>query len=145
MLHCCSRQQGGKNSTTIQPWPPGTLLQDDGRQEQLNKIANEIVNEYMVRQLKEGHNKIPPALRRLAQTIFPTNGAAELLEGLLPALWRQATAVILSCRRRPLGLSDPAEPGGLLGPSGRDLDAKGDSFHESMAMPCTCLVMNESS
>ena len=33
----------------------------------------------------------------------------------------------------------------LLGPRGRGRDAKGDSFRECIAMPCTCLVKNKSS
>ena len=87
----------------------------------------------MALELKKGYHKFPCASRRLAQTIFPTEGAAGLLEGLRPALRRQAAAVILSCRRHRL--SDPEEPAGA---EGRGLGAKGDSFRE-------CMVMNESS
>ena len=57
---------------------------------ELNKIANEIFNENMVRELKEGYDKFPPASRRLAQTIFPTDGAAGLLEGCI--IWVAACA-----------------------------------------------------
>ena len=33
LASCCSRQQGGKHSATFQPWQPGPLLRNDGRQE----------------------------------------------------------------------------------------------------------------
>ena len=33
----------------------------------------------MAHELKEGYDKFPPASRRLAQTIIPTDGAAGLL------------------------------------------------------------------
>ena len=33
----------------------------EARNMELNKIANEIVNEYMARELKEGYSKFPPA------------------------------------------------------------------------------------
>ena len=45
---------------------------------ELNKIVNEIFNEYMAR-AQEGYDKFPPVLRSLAQTIFQTDGAAGLL------------------------------------------------------------------
>ena len=67
----------------------------------------------MARELKEGYEKFPPASRCLVQTIFPTECAAGLLEGLLPALRRQAAAVILSCRSRRL--LDSEEPAGAEG------------------------------
>ena len=58
----------------------------DARNLELNKIANEIVNEYMVLELKEGYKKFPPASHSLAQIIFPTECTAGLLEGLRHAL-----------------------------------------------------------
>ena len=100
---------------------------------ELNKFANEIVNEYLARELKDGHDKFPPASRRLAQNIFPTEGAAKLLEScsIWARQWQAAEEI----------LSDPGEP---AEPMGRSRDAKGYSYRECMAMPCTCLVMNES-
>ena len=86
-----------------------------------------MVNEYMAREHTEGYDKFPPASRRLAQTIFPTDGATGLLEGCsILALQRQAEAVILGCRRSQL--SHPEEPPGQRR-GGQD--AKGDSFRES--------------
>ena len=82
---------------------------------ELNKIANEIVNEYIAREpeLKEEYYKFPSALHHLVQTIFPTEAAAGLLEGLPPARRWQAAAVILSSRRRRL--SAPEEPAAAEG------------------------------
>ena len=59
----------------------------DGRNMELNKIANEKFNEHiiMAHVLKQGYDKFPPASRRLAQseaqTLFPTDGSAGLLVG----------------------------------------------------------------
>ena len=44
-------------------------------------IANEIFNEYMAREVKQEFDKFPPALRCLARTTFPTDGAGGLLAG----------------------------------------------------------------
>ena len=70
---------------------------------ELNKIANEKVNKYMARKIKEGYNKFPSALRSLAQTIFPTDGAAGLLE--VHSIWVAACAATAggSMNRRRAG------------------------------------------
>ena len=95
----------------------------------------------MACKLKEGYDKFPRASRRLAQTIFQTNGSAGLLEGLRPARRRQAVAMILSCCSRQL--SDPEdseEPAGAEGEgqgyerrlfSRVHVDHPGDAMHLS--------------
>ena len=112
---------------------------------ELNKIANETVNEYMARELKEGYEKVssciasPGADHLSYQWRWP---AAGLLEGLLPALQLQAAEVILA-----VAAGDCRTLRSLLGLRERGQNAKGYSFSECMsiiqAMPCTYLVMNE--
>ena len=80
---------------------------------ELNKIASEITNEYVAHELelKDGDTKFPPASRRLAQTIFPTDGCAGLLEGC--STW------VAACAAAAGGSGDPqlsAPP--TVGPSG---------------------------
>ena len=45
---------------------------------ELDNVANEKLYKYMALKLKQGHDKFPPASRHLAQTPFPTDGAARL-------------------------------------------------------------------
>ena len=119
----------------------------DARYMELNKIANEIFNENMVRELKEGYDKFPPASRRLAQTIFPTDGAARLLEGC--SIWVAAATHLGSGRCRAavaggsgdpqLSVADFRTLRRLLGPKGEGPGCKrrflsrvhGDPMHLS--------------
>ena len=59
---------------TFQPWPPGTPLRDDGRQEQgARQVCQRVSQRIHGARAQGGIRQVSSCLCRLAQTIFPTD------------------------------------------------------------------------
>ena len=103
----------------------------------------------MVRELKQGYNKFPPASRRLAQILFPTDVASGLLVACCiwvaacagdGCRWQQWSSAVAAAYRRTLKSLQRLRVGG-----GCKKRFQQESNWLTMKMTYTCLLMNESS